>query len=91
LTSTRRLFIDFGSSAAGARDTPRPAAFIRSHPRSGSPSPQLIILDEPANHLDLDPIARVEQALAGYDDALPVVSHDEDFLAAVGARRTIAL
>ncbi len=53
--------------------------------------PRLIILDEPTNHLDLDSITAVEQALAGYDGALLIVSHDEDFLAAVGAQRTIAL
>jgi ATPase subunit of ABC transporter with duplicated ATPase domains len=53
--------------------------------------PQLLILDEPTNHLDLDSIAAVEAALAGYDGALLVVSHDPDFLAAIGIGREIAL
>ncbi len=53
--------------------------------------PQLIILDEPTNHLDLDSIAAIEDALAGYDGALLIVSHDEDFLAAVGVERIVAL
>ncbi len=57
----------------------------------GDRPPQLLILDEPTNHLDLDSIGAVEAALAGYDGALVVVSHDRDFLAAVGVQREIAL
>jgi ATPase subunit of ABC transporter with duplicated ATPase domains len=53
--------------------------------------PQLIVLDEPTNHLDLDSIAAVEAALAAYDGALLVVSHDRDFLAAIGVGREIVL
>lgn len=53
--------------------------------------PQLLILDEPTNHLDLDSVRAVEAALAGYDGALMVVSHDEDFLAAIGIERRILL
>ncbi len=55
----------------------------------GSRPPQLMILDEPTNHLDLDSILAVERALAGYDGALVVVSHDQAFLDAIGVEREI--
>jgi ATPase subunit of ABC transporter with duplicated ATPase domains len=58
---------------------------MRPHP------PQLIVLDEPTNHLDLDSIAAVEAALAAYDGALLVVSHDRDFFAAAGIERELRL
>ncbi|GLS01930.1 ABC transporter ATP-binding protein [Brevundimonas denitrificans] len=58
---------------------------------TGARPPQLLILDEPTNHLDLDSLAAVETALAAWDGALVVVSHDADFLAAIGVGRTLAL
>ena len=58
---------------------------------AGQAPPQLLILDEPTNHLDLDSIAAIEAALAGYDGALLVVSHDRDFLQGVGVEREIEL
>lgn len=58
---------------------------------TGAKPPQLLILDEPTNHLDLDSVAAVEVALRAYDGALIVVSHDADFLDAIGIERTIAL
>jgi ATPase subunit of ABC transporter with duplicated ATPase domains len=57
----------------------------------GETPPQLLVLDEPTNHLDLASIEAVEAALAGYDGALLVISHDEDFLDALGAERRISL
>ncbi|MBO9558529.1 MAG: ABC-F family ATP-binding cassette domain-containing protein [Caulobacter sp.] len=53
--------------------------------------PKLLILDEPTNHLDLDSVEAVENALAGYDGALLIASHDEEFLEAVGVERRIEL
>ncbi len=58
---------------------------------TGERPPQLLILDEPTNHLDLESLAAVEAALAAYDGALVVVSHDPDFLEAVGIERTLEL
>jgi ATPase subunit of ABC transporter with duplicated ATPase domains len=55
----------------------------------GDEPPQLLILDEPTNHLDLDSVAAVEAALSGYDGAILVVSHDRDFLAAIGVEREV--
>jgi ATPase subunit of ABC transporter with duplicated ATPase domains len=57
----------------------------------GQKPPQLLILDEPTNHLDLDSIAAVEAAVAGYDGAVLAVSHDADFLTAIGVRRELRL
>ncbi len=53
--------------------------------------PQLLILDEPTNHLDLDSIAAIEAALRGYDGAMLLVSHDRDFLDAIGVEREVQL
>ena len=43
----------------------------------------LLVLDEPTNHLDLPAIEQLEQALAAYDGALLLVSHDRRLLEAV--------
>jgi ATPase subunit of ABC transporter with duplicated ATPase domains len=40
----------------------------------------LLVLDEPTNHLDLPAIEQLEDALASYDGALLLVSHDRRLL-----------
>lgn len=53
--------------------------------------PRFLLLDEPTNHLDLEHLEAVEQALRGYDGALVVVSHDADFVEAIGVQRRVGL
>ncbi|WP_281650186.1 ABC-F family ATP-binding cassette domain-containing protein [Novacetimonas hansenii] len=42
--------------------------------------PDVMLLDEPSNHLDLESLIWLEQFLAGYDGALLVTSHDRAFM-----------
>lgn len=48
------------------------------------PPAPLLLLDEPCNHLDLPSLQALEAMLRGYAGTLVVVSHDEDFLQAIG-------
>lgn len=51
--------------------------------------PQLLILDEPSNHLDLTSLANVEAALKNFQGALLVISHDQTFLTNINIEKTI--
>lgn len=55
------------------------------------PAPQLFLLDEPTNNLDLVSIGQLEAALNAYRGAFMVVSHDERFLANIGVQRRLVL
>ncbi len=52
-----------------------------------TPAPQLLILDEPTNSLDLASVRQLTSALASYQGALLIASHDLPFLEAAGITR----
>jgi ATPase subunit of ABC transporter with duplicated ATPase domains len=55
------------------------------------PAPQLLMLDEPTNNLDLPSIRQLTGALAAYRGALLVASHDLPFLRTLGITRWLWL
>lgn len=56
-----------------------------------SQSPDIIILDEPTNNLDIQNIEILTAAINAYQGTLLVVSHDETFLEKVNIQRAIQL
>jgi len=42
--------------------------------------PDVMLLDEPSNHLDLESLIWLEQFLTGYEGALMLTSHDREFM-----------
>lgn len=55
------------------------------------PAPQLLMLDEPTNNLDLASVRRLTTALESYEGALIVAGHDLPFLRSVGITRWLLL
>ncbi|MBP0902216.1 ABC-F family ATP-binding cassette domain-containing protein [Mariniflexile gromovii] len=56
----------------------------------GKQAPDIIILDEPTNNLDIQNIDILTAAINEYQGTLIVVSHDEIFLESINIKRTIA-
>ncbi|MFB6959648.1 ABC-F family ATP-binding cassette domain-containing protein [Streptomyces sp. NPDC056309] len=55
------------------------------------PAPQLLMLDEPTNNLDMASVRRLTTALESYKGALVVASHDLPFLESLGITRWLLL
>ncbi len=55
------------------------------------PTPQLLVLDEPTNNLDLASVAQLAEALGSYRGSILVVSHDQPFLDRLGIDVVIEL
>lgn len=56
-----------------------------------SQAPDIIILDEPTNNLDIQNVEILTTAINEYQGTLIVVSHDETFLEQINIKRTIVL
>lgn len=76
-----------------ARDVDRPSGQLSGGERLkaalacalyADPPPQLVLLDEPGNHLDLPSLQALEAVLRSYEGALVVVSHDDALLEGIG-------
>lgn len=57
----------------------------------GSQSPDLIVLDEPTNNLDMQNIEILTDAINAYKGTLLVISHDQYFLNQIGVEQQIQL
>ncbi len=54
-------------------------------------APDMIILDEPTNNLDLQNVAFLTEAINAYNGTLVAISHDETFLEQINIERLILL
>ncbi|WP_328535715.1 ABC-F family ATP-binding cassette domain-containing protein [Streptomyces sp. NBC_00344] len=55
------------------------------------PAPQLLMLDEPTNNLDMASVRQLSAALESYEGALIVAGHDQPFLESIGITRWLTL
>ncbi|MGW7418831.1 ABC-F family ATP-binding cassette domain-containing protein [Streptomyces sp. NPDC054813] len=55
------------------------------------PAPQLLMLDEPTNNLDMASVRQLTTALEAYQGALIVASHDLPFLESIGITRWLLM
>jgi ATPase subunit of ABC transporter with duplicated ATPase domains len=79
-----------GSSPSGLLDSSEPSPGETRKLMLGLAilaEPQALVLDEPANHMDLESIRCIEEALSHCQCAMIIVSHDEVFLEKTTLRR----
>lgn len=81
-----RGLLPFGSLSGGERLKVTLLALTLAEP-----PPEILILDEPDNALDLDSKQLLEQALYNYQGTLLLVSHDEAFVDGCGITHTLRL
>jgi ATPase subunit of ABC transporter with duplicated ATPase domains len=55
------------------------------------PPPQLLVLDEPTNNLDMASVRQLSEALSCYRGALIIASHDVPFLRSIGITRWLRI
>ncbi|AWE53408.1 ABC-F family ATP-binding cassette domain-containing protein [Streptomyces nigra] len=55
------------------------------------PAPQLLMLDEPTNNLDMASVRQLTSALESYEGALIVAGHDLPFLESIGVTRWLMI
>ena len=91
----RTLLAKFG---LGADHVHRPCSSLSPGERTRAHLAELqarrvnvLVLDEPTNHLDLEAVEQLEAALAAFDGAIVVVSHDRRFLEAIAPTRSLQL
>ncbi|MEE4546023.1 ATP-binding cassette domain-containing protein [Streptomyces sp. V4-01] len=75
-----------GSLSGGERFRATLAALMLAEP-----APQLLMLDEPTNNLDMASVRRLTTALASYRGALVVAGHDLPFLRGLGITRWLRI
>ena len=48
--------------------------------------PNILVMDEPTNHMDMESIESLNMALEQYDGTLFFVSHDREFVSSLATR-----
>ncbi|MHC6227094.1 ABC-F family ATP-binding cassette domain-containing protein [Pseudomonas sp. X10] len=75
----QKIVVPSGSLSGGERLKAALACVLYADPPA-----QLLLLDEPSNHLDLPSVQALETMLRSYQGALLVVSHDDAFMHSLG-------